>query len=91
MAKRTDGQKRLDAWFEADPARTRASLASKLGITPQAISMWLSDKNASTPAERLWPLIEAATGIPGVEFLTADEKRERQDRLDRLAALRATG
>lgn len=88
MAHRTEGQRRLDAWFEADETRTRASLADKIGVSPQAISMWLSEANPSVPKEAYWALIEAITGIPGRAFLPEAARKEHDEREARLAALR---
>lgn len=53
--------------------------------------MWLSEANPSVPKEPLWPLIEAATGIPGEAFLSKAARKEHADRRARLEALRATG
>lgn len=82
----TEGQRRLAAWFEEDPSRSRAALGRRLGVTGQAVSQWL--RGVQPPDESLWELLEAATGIAGLAFLTESEKQKRADRLARLDALR---
>lgn len=85
MATETAGSRRLREWLAATE-RSRASLGDEIGVTGQAVSLWISGK--CPPSEAYWTLLEAITGIPGVEFLTDERRAEYDERQARLTALR---
>lgn len=97
MAKltRTEGQRQLEAWLAADKSRTRDKLGKALGISGQAVSMWLSREKPTVPAETLWSTLKALTGIDGELFLSESRRKKRAEQMrareEAVAALERTG
>ncbi len=56
------------------PAMSQRDLADALGVTPQAVSAWVSGRARPGSVHR--EAIERITGIPAESWLTTKERRE---------------
>lgn len=74
----------LRRWLD-EPGRTRTALASALGVSGAAVSVWLS--GPSVPSPWLRGPLEALTGVPAAAW---QSRRERAHARIRDAAPQAT-
>ena len=83
--------KKLKAWLKKT-GTSQAALARALDVSKPFVSDVLNTGGRRF-GEQLWPLVEAFTRghVRADEWLTAEERRERKEREERLAEIKATG
>lgn len=72
LTKTSDGARQLRAFF-SPPRMTQADLAKALGVSQQAVSMWVTGR--SRPSAHQREAIERIAGIPATTWLTDVERR----------------
>ena len=72
IAKTSDGTRQLRAFF-SPPRMTQADMAKALGISQQAVSMWVTGR--SRPSAHQRAAIERIAGIPAASWLTPEERQ----------------
>lgn len=85
----TDGRRLLNAWFDADPARTTTSLAKLLGLSQPAVSGWRLGKTRPEQPHR--DMLFMLCGIPQPSWELPAERERREKTLASIEALGATG
>ncbi len=77
----TPARQALEAWLDADPARTQERVGDACGVAQQSISSLL--KRKSRPSEALAKLLEATTHgvVLAGEGFTTEERHAQASRL----------
>lgn len=73
----TVGRRQLAVWLASDVKRTRHALGKLIGVSGQAIGLWLA--RSSRPDERKRELLRIATGIEPSTWLTEHEVEARAE------------
>ena len=82
---RRGGSELLRDFFAPPPQRmSQKQLADALGISQQAVSMWVHGK--ARPSSEHWRAIERLTGIPVDSWIDEAEQRDAEKRAEKGAA-----
>lgn len=72
ILKGSDGSRQLRTFF-TPPRMTQADMAKALGVSQQAVSMWVTGRSRPSAHQRV--AIERIAGIPSASWLTDEERK----------------